>query len=132
MSRWLLLLLVSSPLAAHDVLQPLAPPGDPLAETRVCGEPERWANGVIKRRSAVTSAYRRIHPCPVTGLHTGPCPGWQMNHIIPLASGGCDSVTNIQWLPVQVKTCTQPWCVDRWERTYYGRPYGLLPAWLDE
>lgn len=131
MREWLalLLLVVVWPAAGQSVLQPLAPAIDPMVEPRVCGAPERYPNGVIKRRSAVTAAYRRIHPCPVTGLHDGPCPGWQMNHIIPLASGGCDAVVNLMWLPVQVKTCTDPWCVDRWERGYYRWPYGVLPVW---
>ena len=34
----------------------------------------------------------------------------------PLASGGCDSVTNMQWLPKTIKTCTDDDCKDRWER----------------
>lgn len=125
----LLFALIALPAMAQDYLQPLAPAIDPLKEYRQCGAPPRTATGTIKRSSAVTYAYRRLHPCPVTGKTDGACPGWQMNHIIPLASGGCDSVTNLAWMPVEIKTCTDDWCIDRWERKYYDVPYGILPQW---
>lgn len=125
----LLLLLVSATASAQEYLQPLAPSLDPTKEYRQCGAPPRDKDGRIKRSSAVINAYRRIHPCPVTGLTTGACPGWQINHVIPLASGGCDSVSNMVWMPNQIKTCTADWCIDRWERKYYSVPYGKLPKW---
>lgn len=99
---------------------------NPLVEVRQCGEPRRDAKGVIIRRSDVLTAFTKAHPCPATGLSTGACPGWQRNHIIPLAAGGCDMVANLQWLPNPIKTCATPWCVDRWERTYWGDPYGIV------
>lgn len=36
--------------------------------------------------------------CPSTGLHRLPCPGWHMDHIIPLCAGGPDDTENLQWL----------------------------------
>lgn len=123
------LLLACAPAFGQQYLQPLAPPIDPLKEYRQCGVPPRNADGSIKRSSAVIYAYRKAHPCPVTGKTDGACPGWQINHVIPLASGGCDSVSNMMWLPVQIKTCTALWCIDRWERKYYAVPYGTLPQW---
>lgn len=89
---------------------------DPLVETRYCGAPVRNAAGGIVRRADVLAAFQRAHPCPSTGLRTGPCAGWHKNHEIPLACGGCDSVSNLIWLPVSIKTCSGPHCVDRYER----------------
>lgn len=111
---------------AGGVLQPAAPPIDPLLEVRQCGEPARLADGTIRRRADVLAAFRRLHPCPATGQHTGACPRWAINHVIPLAKGGCDAVSNLQWLPIEVKACASPYCVDRWERTYWGDPYGVV------
>ena len=88
-------------------------------ETRYCGAPARNADGSIKRSTAVLNAFKRAHPCPATGLTTGACPGWAANHTIPLACGGCDSVSNLDWMPAQIKSCKEPWCRDRWERNVY-------------
>jgi hypothetical protein len=94
---------------------------DPLAETRYCGEPKRAANGHILRRADVLVAFRHLYACPGTGLHQGPCPGWAIDHVVPLAVGGCDAVRNLQWLPAALKSCSGGLCKDRWERTVYKR-----------
>ena len=120
------LLSVFTGVSSAQYLEPAASPVDPLKEYRQCGAPERDAKGVIKRSSTVLTAYKKYHPCPVTGLSTGSCPGWQINHIIPLAKGGCDAVVNLAWMPDQIKTCKNPYCIDRWERTYYGKPHGIV------
>jgi hypothetical protein len=114
MIRLLLIALLASPAYAYD---PFA-----LDETRYCGPPRRNAAGQILRSSAARDAFQRLHPCPATGKTAGPCPGWQVDHIIPLASCGCDSVTNMQWLPVSLKTCAGVACKDRWERRIYTCP----------
>ena len=88
----------------------------PYEETRYCGPPKRYANGYIKRSSIVLKHFQAIHPCPSTGLPTGKCPGWSMNHVLPLACGGCDEVSNLQWLPNDIKSCVDDHCVDRFER----------------
>lgn len=89
-------------------------------DSRYCGTPKRDANGNIVRSLAVKNDFRSIHPCPQTGKTTGACVGWQVDHVIPLACGGCDSVHNMQWLPDQIKTCSDVWCKDRFERNIYG------------
>ena len=94
----------------------------PLDETRYCGTPKRDASGAIYRSSAVTTAFQKLHPCPATGKTSGACPGWQKDHVVPLASCGCDAVDNMQWLPVSIKTCANSGCKDRWERTVYVCP----------
>ncbi|HWQ37304.1 MAG TPA: HNH endonuclease signature motif containing protein [Burkholderiales bacterium] len=95
----------------------------PLAELRYCGEPARDASGRIKRSSAVLRAFRDVHPCPATGESRGPCPGWAIDHVIPLACGGCDAVSNLQWLPDELKSAAGVLPKDRWERKIYCRPF---------
>jgi len=93
----------------------------PLDETRYCGDPVRLADGTIKRRADVVRAFKQAHPCPVTAKSTGACPGWQVDHVIPLVCGGCDMVTNLQWLPVEIKTAPGLVAKDRWEQRVYCR-----------
>jgi hypothetical protein len=49
------------------------------------------------RSRTVAREFQREHPCPSTGLPTGPCPGYWKDHIVPLACGGPDAVANLQW-----------------------------------
>lgn len=95
----------------------------PLDETRYCGieNIKRDKRGQIVRRTDVLRAFRDLYPCPATGQARGACPGWQIDHAIPLAVGGCDAVPNLQWLPIQIKTCATDTCKDRWERRVYRR-----------
>lgn len=117
-----LLILWALAVPAYAALPAPGEPGAPN-DPRYCGEPERYADGRIKRSEAVRRAFAEVFPCPATlePYPTG-CTGWQINHTIPLASGGCDSVINLSWMPVQIKTCAFPWCVDRWERKYHALP----------
>ena len=65
--------------------------------------PEKAADRVCPRsyRSReVTREFQREHPCPSTGLPTGACPGYWRDHIVPLACGGPDAVSNTQWQTV--------------------------------
>jgi hypothetical protein len=128
------LTLLLALLSLQSIAQPqgyLPPVGtglDPKVEYRQCGAPARDSKGVIKRSSAVIAAYKRAHPCPSTGSYSsaGDCPGWAIDHIIPLASGGCDSVVNMAWMPNEIKACAEQHCIDRWERNYYGTPHGII------
>lgn len=108
---WLWLLLVAA------VLLSTAPAE--AADPRYCGPPERYESGRIKRSAAVLLEFKRLYPCDSTGLKAGPCPGWQIDHVIPLVCGGCDTVDNLQWLPLSIKTCAGEVCKDRWERRIY-------------
>ena len=85
-------------------------------DPRYGGSPVRNADGSIHRSTAVYMEFRSWHPCPSTGMLQGPCAGWQVNHVIPLACGGKDVPFNMQWLPVSIKTCTDIHCIDRHER----------------
>jgi hypothetical protein len=63
------------------------------------------------RSAAVTREFQRAHPCPSTGLPFGACPGWVKDHVKPLACGGNDAVSNLQW-----QTTAEAKAKDRWER----------------
>ena len=79
------------------------------ADVRVCATRQ-------ERSYTTKAAFRKIHACPSTGKYVGACPGWQVDHVIPLASCGCDVVENLQWLKNSIKTCAGTECKDRWER----------------
>jgi hypothetical protein len=57
------------------------------------------AQSTARDRSQVR-AFRADYPCPATGLHRGACPGWQVDHIVPLCAGGDDHPRNMHWLAV--------------------------------
>lgn len=92
----------------------------PYVETRICGEPARTSTGAIARDAKAVREFRRLYACPSTGLHDGACTGWSVDHVIPLACGGCDSVPNMQWLPNVIKSGKYP-SKDRWERQIYNK-----------
>ena len=68
------------------------------------------------RSREVTREFQREHPCPSTGKTSGACPGYQKDHINPLACGGPDAVSNMQW-----QTVTAAKAKDRWELRACGR-----------
>jgi len=91
-------------------------------DTRYCYAKKdipRTPSGEIKRSQTVVSNFKKEHPCPVVSA-SGSCPGWEVDHVIPLVDGGCDSIENMQWLPVQIKTCAGLYCKDRWEQKVYA------------
>ena len=96
----------------------------PLDETRYCGPPKRNAAGDIIRRADVRNAFRKLHACPSTGEFIGACPGWSIDHVVPLVSCGCDAVSNMQWLPNEIKSAAGTIAKDRWERRVYQCPKG--------
>ena len=79
------------------------------ADERVCGPPRRNAEGKIVRKASVLRQFETIHPRPDDGQR------WILDHVIPLACGGCDSIENLQWLPESA------WRLkSKWERVVYG------------
>lgn len=89
------------------------------ADERFCGYVKRNDRGEISRSSTIVRNFKKEYPCPETGLSTGACKGWSVDHVIPLACGGCDSQINLQWLKNSIKSCSGTECKDRWERTIY-------------
>jgi 5-methylcytosine-specific restriction endonuclease McrA len=56
-----------------------------------------------KRSRYEVVKFKEANTCPSTGLkRKGPCPGHEVDHIIPLCAGGADKVENMQWLQVEV------------------------------
>lgn len=41
--------------------------------------------------------FKATHPCPATNLIQHSCPGYIVDHIIPLCKCGKDKVANMQW-----------------------------------
>jgi hypothetical protein len=117
-------LLLSLALLPGLVLAQLPAPGEPgaPADARYCGEPARTNDGRIKRNRAVLREFAAVFPCPSTLQPVASCPGWAIDHVIPLAAGGCDAAINLQWLPDGIKRCAGDLCKDRWERLYHGYP----------
>ena len=119
--RYLYLAALFVALPANATL-PVAGTPEAPADARYCGEPARTRDGKIKRSQTQLKLYVKVHPCPATLEHSVTCEGWAVDHVIPLASGGCDIPINMQWLPDQIKSCSDKHCKDRWERIYNTVP----------
>ena len=96
-------------------------------DPRYCGEPKRDARGDIVRNRKELSKFKAMYPCESFADKFGTtCGEWQVNHSLPLVCGGCDTVANMEWQHVSVKTCalsTGVLCTDRVEQAIYC-PYG--------
>lgn len=55
------------------------------------------ATSVMARDPAQVRKFRSDHPCPATHSTKGACPGWVVDHVIPLCLGGVDEPRNMQW-----------------------------------
>jgi hypothetical protein len=69
------------------------------------------ADARIKRSQSAKLAFKAQHPCPATGMSKGPCKGWVIDHVKPLACGGADHPDNMQW-----QTTAEGRAKDKWER----------------
>ncbi len=55
------------------------------------------AGARFHRSHAAKAAFARMNPCPATGLSVPSCPGYVIDHIVPLCAGGSDTPDNMQW-----------------------------------
>jgi 5-methylcytosine-specific restriction endonuclease McrA len=53
------------------------------------------------RSKKVLREFVKQQACPSTGKHRLPCPGWQIDHVIPLKCLGLDDPENLQWLTIE-------------------------------
>lgn len=101
----------------------LAFPGLALAadyvDDRMGTEVVRDEDGRIKRSSYLVYKFKQLYACPSTGLHYGACPGWSVDHVVPLVCGGRDIIENLQWLPNAIKSAAGELPKDRWEQDVY-------------
>ena len=74
---------------------------DPLPLSVRCGYRLRDWRGHFVRCSAARAAFERDNPCPSTGQPRGACPGYVVDHIVPLKRGGADLPSNMQWQTAQ-------------------------------
>jgi hypothetical protein len=58
---------------------------------------QRTAQGRIERSAAAKHAFEASQRCPATGRTSGPCKGYVIDHVKPLACGGTDAPSNMQW-----------------------------------
>jgi hypothetical protein len=68
------------------------------------------ADAASVRSSSAKAEFKREHPCPATGARSGPCGGYVIDHVVPLACGGADAPRNMQW-----QTIAEAKAKDRWE-----------------
>lgn len=111
--KWIVSLIMLVSLPAHAVV-----PAQWI-DAKYCGPPQRDANGEIIRSTTAIKYFKQQNPCPSTLLTFGPCPTYEIDHPRPLARGGCDHPTNMQWLKKSIKICAGTECKDRWELDAY-------------
>ncbi|PKO53224.1 MAG: HNH endonuclease [Betaproteobacteria bacterium HGW-Betaproteobacteria-20] len=63
------------------------------------------------RNQKAKSIFKYSHPCPSTGGIKGSCPDYIIDHVKPLACGGLDDASNMQW-----QTKAEAKAKDKWER----------------
>jgi hypothetical protein len=61
------------------------------------------ASAAPLRSPTLRAEFQRIEPCPSTGLTRGACPGYEVDHAVPLCLGGSrvDIISNLQWLSIE-------------------------------
>ena len=90
-----------------------------IVDARYCGKPERTASNKIKRNTNLIRQFKKMYPIPPELSYME----FEVDHVIPLDQGGCDSIINLNYLPKSIKSSDNPYAKDRWERKLYPRNY---------
>ncbi len=69
----------------------------------------RASHGSAKRDPEQREKFMRAHPCPSTGKTSGACPGYIVDHVVPLKRGGADRPDNMQWQTVKAAKAKNKW-----------------------
>jgi hypothetical protein len=69
------------------------------------------------RSPEVRRQFQHLYPCPSTGKTYGPCRGFVVDHVNPLACGGPDATENMAW-----QTNAAAKMKDAWELNCTGHP----------
>src|SRR5215470_4838679 len=69
------------------------------------------------RSASAKHEFQLMHPCPANGHRSGACPGYIKDHVVPLACGGPDAPSNMQW-----QTRADAKAKDKWERKPCAAP----------
>ncbi|WAR42916.1 DUF4124 domain-containing protein [Methylomonas rapida] len=83
----------------------------------------RDAEGRIVRSESAKNDFKSTHPCPANGHRSGSCPGYVIDHVTPLACGGTDAPSNMQWQTVEEGKAKDKWGRDGCEvvpQTYHA------------
>jgi hypothetical protein len=74
-----------------------APKSSARRASKRCTSCARDSHGRIKRSATAKHDFQKAHPCPSTGKTSGGCPGYVVDHVVPLKRGGADAPSNMQW-----------------------------------
>lgn len=75
----------------------------------------------VERSSEAVRVFRQHHICPATQAMTPKCPGYVVDHIVPLACHGLDHESNMQY-----QTIVDGKAKDRWEILAFCRSTGNI------
>jgi hypothetical protein len=97
---------------AHDRAAPgVKSTPSPKSSPSASAAPRRTANGRMVRSATAKREFQVAHPYPATGKTSGPGRNFVVDHVIPIACGGADAPSNMQWQTVAAAKEK-----DRWER----------------
>ena len=76
---------------------------------------KRDSDGKIARSKWAVTLFKRQHPCPATGLSTGRCPGYIVDHAQALCKCGADKPSNLRWQTIKNAKAKDLWeCKPGW------------------